>query len=190
MLFKPPFLVYSSAQSCQHLLLYAEYFLDFCRHSPGKKQAIFVSEAFGTQKCLLCSISIWHQNHKLTEITLNKFQIKKYVFTKISFDITFLPLFYQSMPFKWPFLLISSLWARIHGPTGITLWRLSIFKGQMHLFLLFIRLLSKYAHDLILVSKVSLWKICRKYAKQSQKWEVYYIKKIWGWSILFFMEAW
>lgn len=127
--------------------------------------------------------------HKLIE-NYNKinFNFEKYVFTKISFDIMFLPLFYQPVPSKWPFLFISSLWAR-KCPKGITLLKFSIFKGQMNVFLLFIRLLSKYAPDLILVKEVSLWKIRQKYAKRSQKWEVYYVKKIWRWSIFIFMDS-
>ena len=49
-----------------------------------------------------------------------------------------------------------SLPARIQGHTDSTSFTLSIFKVQMHLFLLFIRVLFKYAHDLILKRKMSL----------------------------------
>ena len=49
-----------------------------------------------------------------------------------------------------------SLPARIQGHTDSTSFMLSIFKVQMHLFPLFIRVLLKYAHDLILKRKMSL----------------------------------
>ena len=80
----------------------------------------------------------------------------KYVSTKIYSDIMVLsPLLsahivYLTLHFHF------SLPARIQAHTDSTSFTLSIFKVQMHLFLLFIRILFKYAQDLILKSKMSL----------------------------------
>lgn len=115
---------------------------------------------------------------ELKKIAINTFRVLKntcihknlilnHVFTP-SFTSPCLPIdssssFLHSLPEYWvPQALSCSL---------------SIFKGSVHLFLLYTGLWSKYAHALVMISKAGLWKIRQNYAKQSQKWEVNYVKK-------------
>lgn len=114
---------------------------------------------------------------KLNKITINSFQSFKNVciYKDLVWHHVFTPSFIS------PHLLIDISSSLLHSqpesrvPQAL-LCSLFIFKGQIYLFLLFIGILSKYPHCLILISKVSLWEICQKCGKQSQKWEVYYVQ--------------
>lgn len=99
---------------------------------------------------------------KLNKITINSFQVFKNVcfYKDLVWHHGFTPSFIS------PPLLIDTSSSLLHSqpesrvPQAL-LCSLFIFKGQIYLFLLFIGILSKYAHCLILISKVSLWEDAR-----------------------------